>query len=59
MRRNWWYELITNPPVTGAPSGSAREIGGVALEAGQHVITAADPLSDDLRQALDAINRPS
>jgi hypothetical protein len=25
-------------------------------QAGQHVITAADPLPDDLRQALDAIN---
>jgi hypothetical protein len=25
----------------------------------QHVITAADPLPEDLRQALDAINRAS
>jgi len=31
----------------------------IKIQAGQHVITAADPLSDDLRQALDAINRPS
>ena len=38
---------------------TARRYRTVKIQAGQHVITAADPLSDDLRQALDAINRPS
>jgi hypothetical protein len=28
-------------------------------QAGQHVITAADPLPDDLRQALNPVNGPS
>jgi hypothetical protein len=31
----------------------------IEIKAGQHVITAADPLPDDLRQALDAINHAS
>ena len=38
---------------------TARRYRTIKIQAGQHVITAADPLSDDLRQALDAINRPS
>jgi len=29
----------------------------IEIQAGAHTITAADPLSDDLRQALDRINR--
>ena len=29
----------------------------IQIQAGQHTITAADPLPDDLRQALNAINR--
>jgi hypothetical protein len=37
---------------------TARRYRTVKIQAGQHVITAADPLFDDLRQALDAINRP-
>jgi hypothetical protein len=28
----------------------------IQIQAGQHTITAADPLPDDLRQALDATN---
>ena len=36
---------------------TARRYREIEIKAGQHVITAADPLSDDLRQALDAINR--
>ena len=28
----------------------------IEIQVGDHVITAADPLPDDLRQALDAIN---
>ena len=31
----------------------------IQIQAGTHVITAADPLPDDLRRALDAINRTS
>jgi len=29
----------------------------ITIQADQHTITAADPYPDDLRQALDAINR--
>jgi hypothetical protein len=35
---------------------TARRYRTIKIQAGQHVITAADPLPDDLRQALDAIN---
>jgi hypothetical protein len=38
---------------------TARRYREIQIKAGQHVITAADPLSDDLRQALDAINHAS
>jgi transposase len=31
----------------------------IEIQAGQHTITAADPIPDDLRQALNAINRVS
>jgi hypothetical protein len=31
----------------------------IQIQAGRQTITAADPIPDDLRQALDAINRPS
>ena len=31
----------------------------IEIQAGQHTITAADPLSDDLRHALDRIRRSS
>jgi hypothetical protein len=37
----------------------ARRYREIEIKAGQHVITAADPLPDDLRQALDAINHAS
>ena len=30
----------------------------VEIQAGRQTITAADPIPDDLRQALDAINHP-
>jgi hypothetical protein len=36
---------------------TARRYRTIQIQAGQHVITAADPLPDDLRQATDAINR--
>ena len=35
---------------------TARRYRTVQIQAGQHVITAADPLPDDLRQALDQIH---
>ena len=38
---------------------TARRYREIEIKAGQRVITAADPLSDDLRQALDAINHAS
>ena len=31
----------------------------IEIQAGQHTITAADPIPDDLRQALNAINAPA
>ena len=37
---------------------TARRYREIKIQAGQHVITAADPVPDDLRQALDAINHP-
>src|SRR5215472_10489369 len=36
---------------------TARRYRTIEIQAGQHTITAADPLPDDLGQALDAINR--
>jgi hypothetical protein len=37
---------------------TARRYRTIEIQAGDHTITAADPLPDDLRQALDRINRP-
>jgi len=34
----------------------ARRYRTIRIKAGDHVITAADPLSDDLRRAIEAIN---
>jgi hypothetical protein len=38
---------------------TARRYRTIQIQAGRQTITAADPLPDDLRQALDAINRPN
>jgi len=38
---------------------TARRYRTIQIQAGKHVITAADPLPDDLRQALEAIIRSS
>jgi hypothetical protein len=38
---------------------TARRYRTIEIQAGRQTITAADPVPDDLRQALDAINRPS
>jgi hypothetical protein len=37
---------------------TARRYREIKIQAGQHTIIAADPIPDDLRQALDAINHP-
>ena len=37
---------------------TARRYREIKIQDGQHTITAADPILDDLRQALDAINHP-
>lgn len=38
---------------------TARRYCTIQIRAGRHVITVADPLPDDLRRALDAVNRAS
>ena len=38
---------------------AARRYRTVEIQAGQHTITAAAPVPDELRQALEAITRPS
>jgi hypothetical protein len=38
---------------------TARRYRTIEIQAGRQIITAADPVPDDLRQALDAINRPN
>jgi Transposase DDE domain len=38
---------------------TARRYRTIQIQAGRQAITAADPVPDDLRQALDAINRPN
>ena len=35
---------------------TARRYRTIQIQAGDHLITAADPLPDDLRQAIEAIN---
>jgi hypothetical protein len=40
-------------------AGSPRRGGPAATGRWRQTITAADPISDDLRQALEAINRPN
>jgi len=37
---------------------TARRYREIKIQAGQHVLTAADPVPDGLRQALDAVNHP-
>jgi DDE family transposase len=50
-----WTEARTGWPVRKFVK-TARRYRTIQIQAGQHTITAADPLPDDLRQALDAIN---
>ena len=47
------------PASRGRKATAARRYREIEIKAGQHLITAADPLSDDLLQALGAINHAS
>jgi hypothetical protein len=38
---------------------TARRYRSIQIQTGQHTVTAADPIPDDLRQALRAINAPA
>ena len=38
---------------------TARRYRAITIQAGPHTITAADPIPDDLREALTKINNPS
>jgi hypothetical protein len=38
---------------------TARPYRTIQIQAGPHTLTAADPLPDDLRQAIETINRAS
>ena len=38
---------------------TARRYRTIQIQAGQHTVTAANPLPDDLRQALSAMNAPA
>ena len=38
---------------------TARRYRTIQIQAGDHTLTAADPIPDDLQQALDAINSPT
>ena len=52
-----WIETRTGWPVRKFVK-TARRYREIKVQAGQQTITAADPVPDDLRQALDAINHP-
>ncbi len=44
------------PYVRTVKTETARRYHTIQIQGGPHTITAADPLPDDLRQALEAIN---
>lgn len=50
-----WIEHQTGRPISKFVK-TARRYRTIAIHAGDHAITAADPLPDDLRQVIDAIN---
>ena len=52
-----WIEARTGWPIRKFVK-TARRYRTIEIQAGRQAITAADPVPDDLRQALDAINRP-
>jgi hypothetical protein len=50
---------VAGTPVRPGPLGDhgpARPYRTIQIRAGQHLITAADPIPDDLRHAIDTIN---
>ena len=50
-----WIELRTGWSIRKFVK-TARRYRTIQIQAGPHTITAADPVPDDLRQAIDAIN---
>lgn len=52
---SWWIEHRTGWSIRKFVK-TARRYRTIEIQAGDHVITAADPLPDDLQQALDAIS---
>jgi hypothetical protein len=53
----WWIEARTGWPIRKFVK-TARRYREITIQAGQRTITAADPIPGDLRQAVNAINRP-
>jgi hypothetical protein len=53
-----WIETVTGWSIRRFVR-TARRYRTIQIQAGQHTVTAADPLPDDLRQALSAINAPA
>jgi hypothetical protein len=54
-RRQPWIESRTGWSIRKFVK-TARRYRTIQIQAGQHTVTAADPLPDDLRQALSAID---
>jgi transposase len=53
-----WIEHQTGWPIRKFVK-TARRYRTIQIQAGQQTLTAADPLPDDLRQAITAINAPA
>jgi hypothetical protein len=53
-----WIETVTGWSIRRFVR-TARRYRTIQIQAGQHTVTAADPIPDDLRQALSAINAPA
>jgi hypothetical protein len=53
-----WIEAQTGWPIRKFMK-TARHYRTIEIQAGQHTITAADPIPDDLCQALNAIKAPA
>jgi hypothetical protein len=53
-----WFEARTGWSIRKFVK-TARRYRTMQIQAGQHTVTAADPLPEDLRQALSAINAPA
>jgi hypothetical protein len=51
-----WIEVRTSSSIRKLEKTAAT---AAEIQAGRQTITAADPVPEDLRQALDAINRPN